>query len=343
MSERISFDRVHILVADRDEAMATLLQNILHKLGIVNVSCVQSGKAAVQMLHLQEMDILFTEWDLEHVDGISLVESLRQSEIPQLRMLPVVMLSARAAKQDAITARDCGVSEYLLKPYTAHSLFNSLQNIVDFPRDFIISREYTGPDRRLEASENGEDKRTNQERVVREMPKNVDLNGPPIRILAKRSLAEKFGLDSALRDLVTVEMLEQAQRTIESFRDESVEWMATNVQELENAAEAITQHADETALDKAKEELLSIKSRAGTFSFKLAAQVAYDLYKFLRNDFELKNDRHNLIIIKHVEVVKVLLAQRVTGDGGRSEATLMEGLHILMRELNRPGFYDNAA
>jgi hypothetical protein len=51
-------------------------------------------------------------------------------------------------------ARDAGVTEFLVKPITAHSLFSRIAEIIERPRAFVRCEGYFGPDRRRKNIEN---------------------------------------------------------------------------------------------------------------------------------------------------------------------------------------------
>jgi DNA-binding NtrC family response regulator len=45
-------------------------------------------------------------------------------------------------------ARDHGMTEFLVKPYTARDLYNRIVRLIEKPRQFVKTREFFGPDRR---------------------------------------------------------------------------------------------------------------------------------------------------------------------------------------------------
>ncbi len=53
-------------------------------------------------------------------------------------------------------ARDAGVTEFLVKPFTAHDLARRIAHVINKPRDFIETQDFFGPDRRRrQADESG--------------------------------------------------------------------------------------------------------------------------------------------------------------------------------------------
>ncbi len=326
-----SLQHIHVVIADADRPMAELLQKILRELGMSNISLANCGRKALEIIKSQYVDILITEWEMSPLDGINLIKTLRNSENPYFALLPIIMLTARATTDDVIQARDKGVTEFLVKPYTTKTLYRQLEHVIDFPRHFIISHEYTGPDRRrINAAPPKQERRHLKPVDCPTIVKIKKQNGKILRLLPRKELRKKMGIKNSLREIITPQMLAEAQATIDSFQHESLQWIAEDMQKLEHAVQQIITHHDISALNNCKKYLLSIKARAGTFGYTLPAQISYDLYKFLRNNFTIGNLRHNLILQKYVEVIKIIIAKKVIGTGGEIERQLCEGLAELM-------------
>ena len=45
-------------------------------------------------------------------------------------------------------ARDAGVTEFLVKPFTANDIARRITHVINRPRDFIETQDFFGPDRR---------------------------------------------------------------------------------------------------------------------------------------------------------------------------------------------------
>ena len=63
------------------------------------------------------------------------------------------MITGHTEKHRVEAARDAGVTEFLAKPITAHSLFSRIAEIVERPRAFVRCDSYFGPDRRRHQSD----------------------------------------------------------------------------------------------------------------------------------------------------------------------------------------------
>jgi DNA-binding response OmpR family regulator len=77
--------------------------------------------------------------------------------------VPILMTAGSGHKQRVVKARDAGVSDYLVKPFTARQLAMKIETIVERPRPFVVCHSYVGPNRRIrELPFLGVDKRTDE-------------------------------------------------------------------------------------------------------------------------------------------------------------------------------------
>jgi two-component system chemotaxis response regulator CheY len=68
-------------------------------------------------------------------------------------MAPIILVTGYSARPRVEEARDAGVTEFLVKPFTATDLTRRLQHVINNPRNFIDYNGYFGPDRRRKADE----------------------------------------------------------------------------------------------------------------------------------------------------------------------------------------------
>ena len=327
--------KAHIVIADDDHNMADVLWHTLQHIGLTNVTRVRNGREVLDVLKKKPVDILITEWEMPYVDGLSLLRSLRRSEDPVFAMMPVLMLTGRAEKRDVVDVRDAGVTEFLVKPFSAKTLFNRLEHIIDNPRDFIVSPSFVGPDRRRNAlNADGSERRVKKPKILT-APARIaeDLRQDVHKVAPEFQLRKKMGIVGGLGKVITPELLKSAQETIQGFQEESLKWIAEDIAELEKCFHKMIHDKSQEAVDDAIEKLLSIKSRAGTFDYELTSQIAFTLYSFLREGYQIGNMQHVLILQKHIEVLKIILARQVTGQGGVMEQELVRGLNMLRDKL----------
>ena len=140
--------QVEVLIADPDVEISHLVRDVLRYIGFEKMQFARTPEKALEILAAQNIDLMITDWQIMPEQRMSLVQYLRNHDDSPNPYLPVIMLTGRAEKHDVELARDQGVTEFLVKPFTAKRLFERLVMVIENPRSFIISNQYRGPDRR---------------------------------------------------------------------------------------------------------------------------------------------------------------------------------------------------
>ena len=102
---------MRILIVEDDALLGDGLQAGLTHLGFAP-DWVRDGDQALQALQTEEYAAAVLDLGLPRRDGLSVLKDLRASG----RNVPVLILTARDAKQDKLTGFDCGADDYLVKP-----------------------------------------------------------------------------------------------------------------------------------------------------------------------------------------------------------------------------------
>jgi two-component system chemotaxis response regulator CheY len=84
---------------------------------------------ALQKLKTAPYDFVVTDWNMPNMDGLTLLQSIRRT--PELKHLPVLMITAEAKKENIIAAAQAGASGYVVKPFTAATLAEKLEKIFE--------------------------------------------------------------------------------------------------------------------------------------------------------------------------------------------------------------------
>jgi two-component system chemotaxis response regulator CheY len=121
--------KMKFLVVDDFSTMRRIVRNLLKELGFTNVDEAEDGVAALQKLNGGGFEFVVTDWNMPNMDGLTLLQTIRQT--PQLRQLPVLMITAEAKKENIIAAAQAGGSGYIVKPFTAGTLSEKLEKIFE--------------------------------------------------------------------------------------------------------------------------------------------------------------------------------------------------------------------
>lgn len=110
------FEKLRVLVVDDEEQIRDLIQEILRDLGIVRVHLAENGEMAWQRLSRSELDydLVISDWLMPRMDGLELLQKMRQFGSETLFM----MLTVKVTGEAVAAAVESGVTLYVAKPFT---------------------------------------------------------------------------------------------------------------------------------------------------------------------------------------------------------------------------------
>ena len=156
--ENIGQDRISIMVVEDNEYMLDILSNSLKRLGVTRVQRFKNGKEAVEYLKLtgkghaggavEPIDIVISDFVMSPVNGVHLLQWLREDKASPTRFMPFIMVSGAADQVNVEASRDHGVNDFMAKPFSVDNIYKVLQRIIDAPRQFVTTQTYFGPCRR---------------------------------------------------------------------------------------------------------------------------------------------------------------------------------------------------
>jgi len=85
------------------------------------------------------------------LDGIEMTRMMRDQKSSVNPFVPIIMVSGHSERAKVMAARDAGVTEYMMRPFTVGSLAARLESALITPRPFVESAGYIGPCRRRRA------------------------------------------------------------------------------------------------------------------------------------------------------------------------------------------------
>ena len=142
--------KIHILIIDDSSMMLELVSEMLKIVGFTNITVADSGEKGIEIIRRNSpaIDVIICDWKMHEISGLDVLHFVRdETQSPDMQM-PFIMLTGKGEREDVEMARDLGVTEYLIKPFSAKGLFDRIKSIVDKPRQFVVANQYKGPDRR---------------------------------------------------------------------------------------------------------------------------------------------------------------------------------------------------
>ena len=148
-----NFQKLSVLVVEDTVPMQKLVVSVQDTLGVGTVLRASDGDEGYALFCNDNPDILLVDWHMLPVSGIDLVDKIRNNANSPNRMVPIVMMTGYSAFPRVSKARDMGVTEFLVKPFSASDLARRIAYVINKPRDFVETPDYFGPDRRRRVSE----------------------------------------------------------------------------------------------------------------------------------------------------------------------------------------------
>ncbi|HET6491107.1 MAG TPA: response regulator [Syntrophales bacterium] len=117
-----------ILIVDDFATMRKVIRNLLKQGGFENIVEAEDGVAALKVLQSQKVDFIISDWNMPNMSGLELLKAVRGAD--DLKELPFLMVTAEALKDNVVAAVKAGVSNYIVKPFTAEVLNEKIEKIV---------------------------------------------------------------------------------------------------------------------------------------------------------------------------------------------------------------------
>ena len=112
-----------VLVADDSSTMRKIILRSLNAVGVTETTEAADGTEAVSLFQPGEFDMVLTDWNMPGKTGLEVVQEIRAKD-PDV---PIIMITTEAEKGRVLQAIQAGVSDYLVKPFTADTLREKLE------------------------------------------------------------------------------------------------------------------------------------------------------------------------------------------------------------------------
>ncbi len=121
---------------------------LLNGFGINHIDVAKTSEVGFRKFCEGKHDLILTDWLIKNDNGIKFTEDVRMGSLSPNPFVPIVIMTGFSEKRRVIQARDTGVTEFLVKPFTANDLYKRIDHIIMKPRQFVKSSDFFGPDRR---------------------------------------------------------------------------------------------------------------------------------------------------------------------------------------------------
>lgn len=142
------FKNITVLIVESSKPIFDLTKSVLQTFGVNQIYSAFGFDEGFEKTCRLNPDLVIIDWLDEPMNGLELTKKIRHDARSPNPFVPIILMTGYSQKRRVIAARDAGITEFLVKPFTANALYQRLEQLIEAPRDFVKNQSYFGPDRR---------------------------------------------------------------------------------------------------------------------------------------------------------------------------------------------------
>ena len=119
---------MQVLVVDDQQMMRRIVMSLLKQLGITRVREASDGKTALAQLEEGPVDLILSDWNMEGMSGLEFLKAVRADD--KYKHLPFIMVTGENKVTNIVAAKEAGVSNYMVKPFSAATLKTKILSVL---------------------------------------------------------------------------------------------------------------------------------------------------------------------------------------------------------------------
>jgi len=113
-----------IMVVEDEQAISLLIKYNVEKNGHEAI-CIAHGNKVLAEAEKNPPDLILLDWMLPGISGLELCKIIRHN--PDLKNIPIIMLTAKGQEEDKIAGLSAGADDYVTKPFSVPELMARIQ------------------------------------------------------------------------------------------------------------------------------------------------------------------------------------------------------------------------
>lgn len=341
-----------VLLVEDNVFVRRVFMTVLRVLGIENIAVATNGAEAIKMIEEKAksvpegtppFDIIFLDIFMPEVNGFMTLRWIRSSVQTPDRFAPVAVISGAADTQYVQQARDLGMNEFISKPFSMQVVWDRLMGIIHRPRRYVLAPGYFGPDRRRTKKPIAfAERRVANEaeiQIIRSNTKKMRMESPPVLYFEfPNRLSGKVGglAQGAEIPKIDPEVMSQIEGKINEMAGDYSTWVADEIAKLSaNLAKLREPGANvRSILSYINSSALDMRSQGGLFGYPLVTEVSKSLFHYTNKNVSALSDNEYELLKAHVDAIRVVIAEKIGGDGGEIGQALLVGLQAAIRKYS---------
>lgn len=123
--EKISRPDAGLLVAVEDLTEGRAIVSVLQGAGLCNVSMVNDGRTALNLVHGRPIRVLVVSWDLPEIGGVDLIRTIRSD--PPSADLPCLLIISSLEQESLTQTKELRLDGLLLRPFSPDTLLSKIE------------------------------------------------------------------------------------------------------------------------------------------------------------------------------------------------------------------------
>ncbi len=149
MSEVPRFPDLLLLIADQSVHMRRIVRDVVSRAGIKRIVEAADGAEAIELFSTAIPNLMIIDWDMPMLTGEEFVRLVRTPATSPAPKVPIIMLTGNPQKNHVEKAIALGVSDVVVKPFSPKSLWQRMDQIIRYPREFVQVGSIMKPGARL--------------------------------------------------------------------------------------------------------------------------------------------------------------------------------------------------
>ena len=121
---------MNVLIVDDYKTMLRVVRNLLTQIGFSNIDEAIDGGSALEVLKTKQFGLIISDWNMEPMSGLDLLRAVRSSSDANLSKVPFIMVTAENKVENVMAARQAGVNNYIVKPFSAETLKSKIAAVL---------------------------------------------------------------------------------------------------------------------------------------------------------------------------------------------------------------------
>jgi len=125
-----------ILLVEDNETNQIVARSLLEKRGYA-ITVVENGQLAVETMTDRTFDIVLMDIQMPIMDGLTATRKIREREVAGVSRTPIIAMTANARSEDARTAMEAGMDDFVSKPFNVVSLVAMVEKYLHADRTVV--------------------------------------------------------------------------------------------------------------------------------------------------------------------------------------------------------------